>query len=371
MPPLSLLIKPASSNCNLRCKYCFYFDTARNREIPSYGLMSEETIEVILQKALAFADHSCTVAFQGGEPMLAGLDFFRRVVELESKYNTKNIKIYNAIQTNGFTIDDEWAVFLSENKFLTGISLDGPRDIHDMNRLDISGNGSFNKVLKAVSLLDKYKVDYNVLCVVNALTARHISKIYSFCKKNGFRHLQFIPCLDPLNEVPGGREFSLLPERYADFLKTLFDLWYEDISNNNMISIRYFDNLVGMYMGYPPEACDMNGHCTCQFVMEADGSVFPCDFYVLDEWKLGNIRDMDFGEMKHSQRCRTFEDMSLDLDPKCRQCQWRQLCRGGCRRYREQSGDGKATLNYYCSSYSDFFSYADRRLRQIASRYRR
>ena len=335
MPPVSLLIKPASSNCNMRCKYCFYHSLAENRNVRSYGIMDIETLEILVEKTLNFSDVTCTFAFQGGEPTLAGLYFFEKLIEFQRKYNKKGIKINNTIQTNGMVIDEEWAKYLSDNNFLVGLSLDGTKDIHDMNRVDSRNKGTFNRVMKTVDLFNKHKVEYNILFVVNSGVARRITKIYNFFKRNGFRFIQFIPCLDPLGEQPGRFPYSLTPERFADFLKTLFDAWYTDIKNGNMISIRYFDNLVGMIMGYPPENCGMSGICQVQFVVEADGGVYPCDFYVLDEWCMGNLKTQELDELRESQAARDFVEVSRYIDPKCRQCKWVNLCRGGCRRNRE------------------------------------
>lgn len=367
MPPVSLLIKPASSNCNLRCRYCFYHSIAENRQTGCYGMMSGELLEEIVKKALEYAEHACTFAFQGGEPTLAGLDFYRKLMEFERKYNVKKVQINNALQTNGMAIDDAWAEFLARNRFLVGISLDGPRELHDANRADARGKGSFGRVMEAIGLFNRHSVEYNVLFVVNGYTARHVNKVYGFFRKCGFRYLQMIPCLDPLNEQPGGNEYSLKPDRFTYFLKALFDLWYEDLSKGNMISIRYFDNLVGLLMGYRPEACGMSGECQCQFVVEADGGVYPCDFYVIDEWLLGNIKDCGFDELKNSGPAVRFVEESKPIDPECGVCRWSKLCRGGCRRSREPFVGGAPVLNYYCSSYREFFDYAGERLRRLAA----
>jgi len=370
VPPLSLLIKPVSSLCNMRCKYCFYHSIAANRQTESYGIMSLETLEIIVKKALEFSDQFCTIAFQGGEPTLTGLNFFRRLVELQIKHNIKNVKINNAIQTNGIIIDEEWAKFLAENKFLTGISLDGPKEVHDENRYDADGKGSFNKVMKTIALFEKHKVDYNILSVVNSYTARHINKVYNFYKRNNFKFLQFIPCLDPLHEKHGHNEFSLSVERFTYFLNTLFDLWYADIMKGNIISIRYFDNLVRMVMNLNPEVCGMTGFCSCQFVIEADGGVYPCDFYVIDEWRLGNIKEMGFPELKHSGKCTLFEENSRYTDPECQRCKWLKICRGGCRRVRESFNGGRLVRNYFCDSYKEFYEHSFNRLQHIANMFR-
>jgi len=371
MPPLSLLIKPASSLCNLDCRYCFYHDVAENRATPSHGIMNEAALETLVRKALAFADGDCTFAFQGGEPTVAGLPFFERVVALQQQYNIKKVHIHNAIQTNGIAIDASWARFLAKNHFLTGISLDGPRDIHDANRVDAKEKGSFDRVMAAIGNLKTAGAEFNILSVVTGWSARHAAKIYRFFKQEGFEYLQFIPCLDPFGEAPFTRAHSLTPERYAAFLIATFDLWKEDALKRTPVSIRWFDNLAGMMLGAPPEACGMSGRCTCQFVVEADGGVYPCDFYVLDAWKIGSILTDGFVEMRESEPAKRFIEDSLPEDPACACCEWRTLCRGGCRRYREPFQNGMPGKNLHCDAYRIFFAHALPGLRQVAALYGR
>lgn len=368
MPSLSLLIKPSSGGCNVRCKYCFYHDEQLNRETFSYGFMSEETLEVLIQKALEYATVHCSFGFQGGEPTLRGLDFFRRAVELQKKYNIHHAEIANAIQTNGLLIDNEWASFLHENHFLVGLSLDGAKDIHDQNRLDAEGKGTFNRVLQAAQKLSAHKVDFNLLTVVTNSTADSIGRIYHFFRRSGLLYQQYIPCLDPLGEVRGSSPYSLTPEKYAKFLKTLFDLWYRDVTEGRFIYIRYFENLVAMLLGRRPESCGLGGQCAIQNVVEADGSVYPCDFYCLDQWRLGNIREQGFQALKSCETAQRFLQEGCSGREECKNCAFLPLCRGGCRRDREPLGAGG---NYFCSAYQEFFSYALPRLQRIAQAIRR
>lgn len=366
MPPITVMIKPASGSCNMRCRYCFYHDVAENREIQSYGIMTQENLEIIMKKLLDYARESCTIAFQGGEPTLAGLPFFRRLMELEQEYNVHHVKIQNCIQTNGYLIDEEWAQFLGKNHFLVGLSLDGDKDLHDLNRLDAKRQGTFSRIMKAARLLEKHQVEFNILCVVTSATARHIARIYRFFQKNNLRYLQFIPCLDPLYEDKGQHPYSLTPKLYGQFLKNLFDLWYSDVKAGNFIYIRYFENLVGMLMGYLPESCGVIGHCSYQTVIEADGGVYPCDFYVLDEYRMGSLVTDSFEEIEARRREIAFAEASLHVDEACRNCKWLNICRGGCRRDREPVVNGVPSLNYFCESYQEFFSYAIDRLMEIA-----
>ena len=230
MPPLSLLIKPASGSCNMRCEYCFYTDETEHRAVASLGRMSEETARIMVDKALAYADGDCTFSFQGGEPTLAGLPFFRALSDYAGNHpNPKGVRVHYAIQTNGFGIDDEWAEFLSKHQFLVGLSLDGPAELHDLNRRDNQGKRTHDRIMKTVRLFEKHKVEYNILCVVTGKNAKSIQRIYQFYKKNNFKWLQFIPCLEPLEQERGTESYHLSVRSYGDFLTRIFDLWYQDL----------------------------------------------------------------------------------------------------------------------------------------------
>lgn len=366
MPPINLLIKPASGSCNLRCTYCFYTDVMDNRDIKDYGMMSKETLEIIVKKAIKQADGSCTIAFQGGEPTLVGLDFYKHLIKVQDKYKKANLTITNAIQTNGMLIDEEWAKFFGENNFLVGLSLDGYEYIHDQLRIDARQEGTHKKVMETARLFDKHKVEYNILTVVTANVAKKISKIYKFYKSEGFHYMQFIPCLDPLYEERGKYAHSLTPKLYGRFLKDLFDEWYKDVKNGEFISERYFENLLQIMLGYYPETCGRLGICTKQNIIEADGSVYPCDFYVLDEYRIGNLTVDTFEEIDQRRGEVGFVEPSLYKDSECKACRWYNLCYGGCRRDREPVIDQRASRNYFCSSYQDFFEYAFPRLQEVA-----
>ena len=228
MPPLNLLIKPSSGMCSLNCTYCFYHDLMSKREVPSYGFMSEETSRALIRKALAYATGQCSFGFQGGEPTMIGLDFYQTFVELVKEYNHKNLEISYFIQTNGYLLSEEWVRFLADNHFLIGISLDGTIHTHNRYRKNYDGKGSFDQVMDTIGLCNRYKAEYNILTVVNKATAMSVRKVYQFYRRQDFRYLQFIPCLDPLGSEKGKEEYSLLPEEYGRFLCKLFDLWYDD-----------------------------------------------------------------------------------------------------------------------------------------------
>lgn len=366
MPPVNFLIKPVSGSCNLECSYCFYRSEAENRTVASYGTMSGDTLKAVVEKGLRYSDAVCGFAFQGGEPTLAGLGFFQELVELERKYDTGRVKVLNSIQTNGTLLNEEWARFLHDNHFLVGLSLDGPQEVHDLNRPDRNRNGTWNRVLKAAGLLNRYRVQYNVLSVVTSHSSRHAGKIYDFFKKNGFWYLQFIPCLPPPGTGDNRPAYALKSGDLERFLKKLFDKWYGDFAKGDYVSVRYFDNLVRMIGGQRPEACNMRGTCGCGCVIEADGGMYPCDFYVLDRWKLGNIKTDAVEDMLRSETARTFIKSSETVSETCRKCGWFRLCRCGCRRECEPLPQDGGRANIFCKDYKGFLDYAYERLAHVS-----
>lgn len=368
MPPINLLIKPSSGNCNLRCKYCFYYDAMSKREHSSYGFMTEDTLRAVIQKALAYAERDCTFAYQGGEPTLSGLAFFEKSIEFQQEYNINHVAIHNTLQTNGYQLDEEWAAFFKKHDFLVGVSLDGGPKTHDLYRKNLSGEGSFSNVMRNIELLQRSDVSFNILSVVNRATAPMIKRNYKFYKKNHLSYLQFIACLDPLDTVPGEQDYSLTPETYGQFLIDLFELWYEDLRLGQQPFIRQFENYIAILLGQPPESCDMRGICGAQYVVEADGSVYPCDFYVLDSYKLGNLLTDSIEEIDNIRNQIKFIESSINHSKECGQCQYQYLCRGGCRRTRLDADNYR---QYFCRSYQMFFDACLPRMLDIAKQIQR
>ncbi len=355
VPAVNVLTKPASSACNMRCAYCFYKDISEHRQHAFEGMLSVEDMEKVMASAVEYADGCCSFAFQGGEPTLAGLDFFQQVVALGKTYIRSGLEIRYTIQTNGYCIDEAWARFFAEHHFLVGLSLDGPAELHDWNRKDYSGKGTHAKVMRAVRLFEKYGVEYNILCVVTGRTARSIRRIYQFYKKQNFRWLQFIPCLEPLGQERGKEAYHLSARDYGTFLVRIFDLWYQELQKGEYVSIRHLNNWLAILLCERPESCDMTGHCSVQFVVEGDGGVYPCDFYVLDEWRLGTVGQQSFAEMAGSDAARRFVEGSLRIPGTCRTCPLFGICRNGCKRNRLVQG-GLVDRNYYCEAYRFFFT---------------
>jgi len=368
MKAMSLLIKPVSGNCNMRCRYCFYTDVSEMREVKSYGMMSLHTLETIVSKALAEVTEYCAFGFQGGEPTLAGLDFYRILMELEKKYNVNKVKTSHSIQTNGLLIDDEWAAFLADNHFLTGLSIDAGKQVHDGLRLDTQGKGTHTRCIHTARALRKYRAEFNILSVVTKQLALHPDQAYRFYKQNGFRYIQFIPCLDGFDQPSGSNLYSLPPELYGKFLCRVFDLWYQNFIEGDYCSIRAFDNYIHILAGYPPENCAMGGVCQPYPLIEADGSVYPCDFYAVDEYYLGSVHTQSFGDLLTGTEAIRFIQPSRQLHSSCTACRHHTICRGGCRRDREPAVGGQMGLNRFCEAYLTFFDHAIDRMREISYR---
>jgi uncharacterized protein len=339
------MVKPSSSACNLKCEYCFYNSISDNRAQGFKGMMSEDTAKQIILKAFEFANGSDVFfTFQGGEPLLRGLDFFEWFVKTEKILNVRNSKISNCIQTNGTLIDESWCKFLKENNFLVGVSLDGDEELNSYRKYQ-NGDSSFDDTMRGIEMLKQYQIPFNVLSVLTSRLSQNIRRTYRFFKQNDFHYLQFIPCLKPFDEESS---YSMSNDEYESYLKSCYKIYYNDNMRGNLMSIRQFDNYALLASGKNAEQCGMNGPCSTQFVVEGDGSVYPCDFYCTDEWLLGNINDDDFEKMFNSKLSIDFLKESFAVKEECKNCKHFTLCRGGGCKCNRQNAD-------YCSSYKAFF----------------
>lgn len=346
MPALSIMVKPASGFCNMKCEYCFYHDVVCSREQGQLGFMNEETCDNLVDKALAFANgDSVYFVFQGGEPLLSGIAFFEHFVD-RVKSNNYSGKVHFSLQTNGTLLNDDWGEFFRRNNFLIGVSLDGDITTNKFRTM-ADGSPSYDKVLQGIDILDKHKVDYNILSVVTGYLADNIENVYNFFKNKGFKFLQFIPCLRPFGDKSDSVLF-MTEQQFEHYLTALFRLYAEDFLDDNYISIRGFDNMVRLIAGSSAEQCGANGYCTRQFVVEGNGNIYPCDFYCSDEWLLGNINDCDFKNVYYSTKGVDFIKQSLKISNDCKNCRCFAICRGGgCKRERECLA--------YCSAKQNFF----------------
>lgn len=366
MKQLQFLIKPAAGFCNMRCHYCFYRDEQQNRSTSEDCMMTLQTAEILIRRCFAELDQGGFVsfAFQGGEPTLAGLDFFLFFTQTVRKYNQKRVTVQYAIQTNGLAVAEEWAKFFREENFLVGISLDGTPDVHDALRPDASGDGTWTRVMQTIKMLEQYHIECNLLCVVTKRLAKKAERVYKSMKATGVRYLQFIPCLDPLGEQRGIESYSLSPELYAQFLCALFDAWYRDWKTGVYVSVRLFEDYIQLLMGAPTGTCSTTGACGSYMVVEGSGAVYPCDFYCLDEYKLGTIQNDSLQSLLLGEKMRIFIKDGRNVPAECQQCRWVNLCHGGCKRDRNTAD--KAQRSYYCKALQKFFAYAEPRMREMA-----
>jgi uncharacterized protein len=365
MQPFTLLIKPSGSECNVDCTYCFY--KARAPEVgEGRQRMSEEVLEKLVKDYMVLRFGLAGFAWQGGEPTLMGLDFYEKAVELQKKYGASGQEVGNSIQTNAILFNEKWCRFMHENKFLAGISIDGPKEFHDYYRLDHSGGGTFDRVMRAIENCKKYKVEFNTLTLLNAKNAGHLDEVFDFLVGLGVKFLQFIPCVEVDPATGKIADFSITPKQYGEFLCRLFDRWYEHGPLD--LSIRDFDSLLSYYVTGKHTICTFDRQCSQYIVIEHTGDVFPCDFFVDPKWRLGNIFEAPIEKLAASSKKRAFARAKRNLCNKCLVCRHLAVCRGGCMKDRapfDKNDFGKES--YYCEAYKMFFDHATPRFMQLAA----
>ena len=361
MNDFSLLIKPSAADCNLRCAYCFYIGRlARGEPRPR---MSDAVLERTIASYMASRQAtSYTFSWQGGEPGLLGLGFFKKVVKLQMQYAPRGALVCNAFQTNGTLITDELAAFLAEYKFLFGVSLDGPAPLHDHYRRTVDGRPTHALVLKGIERLRQHGVEFNILALVNDRTVKQPREIYGYFKNRGFLHQQYVPCV----ECDGAGKplpYSITGREWGDFLCAIFDRWIEEDVGH--VSIRLFDSVLEYLATGKRNACAMGTDCRQYFVVEYDGSVYPCDFFVRDDLCLGNVGSGSWKEFLESPVYRRFGLAKAGWSDECRACPWLALCHGDCQKFRPVLGlaRGKSVL---CEGWQAFYAHALPRLERIA-----
>ena len=367
-PLQTLLIKPAGPDCNMACTYCFYLEKASLfPESPSHR-MSQDVLEEVVRQAMKQSGSQINFIWQGGEPMLMGLEFYRKCVDFQQRFG-RGQAVGNGLQTNGLLIDAEWVRFLKSYNWLVGLSLDGPQHVHDHYRRTRGGGATWKKVTASAERMLAADLAVNALIVVNDYTVQFPEEIYAFHKNLGLSHIQFIPCVEPDKDDPSRvLGFSVPAEGYGRFLCRLFDLWMDDFSGlEPATSVRLFESLFHAYMGYPPPECTLFDECGTYVVVEHNGDVFSCDFFVHPAWRLGNVKDSRLSEMLNAERQCVFGRRKANLPHECNCCRWLSLCRGGCPKDRFPGQAGKAP-NHLCSAYQMFFEYSDERFRRLAKR---
>jgi uncharacterized protein len=347
--PLYVMLKPIGSRCNLSCRYCYYLEKAKL--YPQQEPLSEELLETFIQQYIeAQTMPQVLFTWHGGEPLLRPLSFYQRALELQQLY-ARGRQIDNCLQTNGTLLTDEWCEFLRENRFLVGISIDGPQIFHDAYRCH-----SFDKVMRGIQLLQQHSVEWNAMATVNHLNADFPVEFYRFFKDIGCQYLQFTPIVE--RESRGQiTDFSVTPEQWGRFLCGIYDEWVkEDVGQ---IFVQLFDATLANWAGEPPGICSMSPTCGRAAAMEANGDVYSCDHFVFPEYRLGNIRQQSLTAMLYGERQQQFgRNKSATLPRQCRECQFLFACHGECPKNRFLKDKyGEPGLNFLCKGYQQFFAH--------------
>jgi uncharacterized protein len=375
-PAFHVMVKPRGAICNLDCHYCFYLSKERLYLNSSFQ-MGKDLLETYTRQYIdSQRVPEVTFAWQGGEPTLMGVDFFKLAVELQQKYRKPGTRILNTMQTNGTLLDDDWCRFFHEHNFLIGLSLDGPRELHDVYRVDKGGKPTFDRVMNGLDLLKKHNVEFNVLAAVHAANADHPLEVYRFLRDEArVQFIQFIPIVERANETDF-QEGSKVTERsvpagqYGDFLIAIFNEWVRRDVGQTYVQI--FDVALEAWFSGRASLCIFSDTCGNALALEHNGDLYSCDHFVEPEYKLGNIEKNHLIELVGSRKQRRFGQDKRDKLPQyCLDCEVRFVCNGGCPRNRYiQTPDGEPGLNYLCQGYRAFFNHIDKPMRFMAGELR-
>ena len=369
------MTKPIGPICNLDCKYCFYLEKEKLYPGTKTWAMPDEVLEQYVQQYIAAQPgDEIHFAWQGGEPTLLGLDFFRRVVDLQQRHAGAKT-IANALQTNGVLIDDAWGEFLAEHRFLVGVSIDGPRDLHDCYRVDKGQAPTFDRVMRGIAKLKQHNVDFNTLTVVHRRNSQHPVEVYRFLKEIGSGFIQFIPIVErraasgssdglvlikpSFGDAAEVTEWSVEPKAYGTFLSRIFDEWVK--KDVGRVFVQLFDVALESWMGMDASLCVFKKTCGSALAMEHTGDLYSCDHFVYPENKLGNIMETALENLVDSPQQKAFGQAKSESLPRmCRTCEVRFACNGECPKHRFlTTPDGEPGLNYLCAGYKHFFKHID------------
>ena len=362
-----VMTKPIGPICNLDCEYCFYLDKEKLYPETRSFRMNDEVLENYVKQYIEAQEvNEVTFAWQGGEPTLMGVDFFRQAIRYQQKYRRPGMQIQNSFQTNATLLDDEWGEFFKRNKFLIGVSIDGPPEIHDKYRYDKRGRPSSEQVIRGLHVLQKHKVDYNILCVVNKHNAEYPKEVYNYFKELGAAFMQFIPAVEHF----GGKNVSprsVTARQYGKFLCAIFDEWV--VNDIGKIFVQIFDVALEAWLGYNPSLCVFNETCGDALAIEHNGDLYSCDHFVTPDYHLGNIAENTVAEMVDSTFQRKFGTDKRDTLPEyCRSCEVKFVCNGGCPKNRFiKTPTGEDGLNYLCAGYKQFFNHIDEPMKMMAA----
>lgn len=368
-----VMTKPRGAICNLDCKYCYFLSKEKLYPNSKFRMSDNLLEEYIRQYIEAQQVNEVSFAWQGGEPTLMGVDFFRQAVHYQQKHKKQGMRIFNALQTNAVTLDDEWCEFFADNDFLIGVSLDGTKEIHDYYRVDKGGNPTFDKVMAGIELLKKHNVEFNILTTVHAANEKRGLEVYKFLRDEvGTQFMQFIPIVERDNETgyqegDTVKDRSVSAEQYGQFLIDMYEEWVRyDVGR---VYVQIFDVALSAWVGSSPGLCIFDETCGLAMAMEHNGDIFSCDHYVEPDYKLGNIMDISLSEIVVMDKQQEFGQAKRDTLPQyCLDCEVRFVCNGGCPKNRFiKTPDGEDGLNYLCAGYRKFFNHVRPTMNFMAS----
>lgn len=369
--PLYIMTKPVGAICNLACDYCYYLEKSKLYQESPKHIMSDELLEKFIKEYIESQTMPQVLfTWHGGETLMRPLSFYQKVMELQRKY-ARGRTIDNCIQTNGTLLNDEWCRFFHDNNWLVGVSIDGPQEFHDEYRKNKQGKPSFMKVMQGINLLNKHRVEWNALAVVNDFNADYPLDFYHFFKEIGCRYIQFTPIVERIFRHDDGRhlaaveegdneklaDFSVTPEQWGNFLCTIFDEWVKNDVGEYFIQL--FDATLANWVGEQPGVCSLAKTCGHAGVMEFNGDVYSCDHFVFPQYKLGNIYSKTLVEMMYSDKQQQFGRNKFDsLPSQCKECQYLVACNGECPKNRFcKTASGEPGLNYLCKGYYQYFDH--------------
>jgi uncharacterized protein len=363
LEPFSLLVKPASADCNLDCTYCFYKGKYKLYPEEKSRRMSTTTLEVLIKSYMATNQPQYAFSWQGGEPLLMGHDFFKRVTDFQIKFGRSGASVANAVQTNAILISDQLAQHFRQYKFLLGVSLDGPAELHDKYRCYSNGVGSHSQVMSGLDTLRRYGVKTNVLTLVNSLNARHPSQIYQYLINIGVFFHQYIPCVE-FDNAGLLQPYALSPKLWGEFLCGIFDLWYPN--DVGKISVRYFDSLLIYLATGKYNICHMGRNCNNYLLVEHNGDIYPCDFFVEPQLKIGNICEDSWKDVVLKNEYQHFSRSKSNWIEECDNCNYLSVCSADCLKFRLRGGSNAFQKSLLCKGYKQFFRHALPKLEKLA-----
>jgi len=363
MKNFSLLIKPASADCNLNCTYCFYLEKCELYRESAKHRMSDGVLERVIESYLKTDQSVYSFGWQGGEPTLMGLPFFEKVVALQMKHGKKGASVANGLQTNATLINPEFANHLAQYNFLLGCSLDGPAKLHDTYRTNLIGNPTHSNVIQGIEYLKSAGVSYNILVLVSRANVKHAEALYQYLVSEGHYYHQYIPCVE-FDKAGNPLPFSITGEEWGQFLCEIFDVWYQ--KDTRLVSIRHFDALLSKILDGVDNICTLGRNCCQYFVVEYNGDIYPCDFFVDPQLKLGNIMTTNWLELINSNVYREFGSRKRVWNQSCDQCDSLDLCSGDCLKHRMYAGNTAENLSYLCAGWKQFINHSRSRLNLLA-----